>query len=686
LEKVTRRRAITLRSVMLGLLGVMSIALITPYSDYALKNSAFIGFNLPVGVVMLFFLFAVFVNGPLSKWKPAWSFSSGEMAMMLAMMLAACAVPSSGLMRYFPASLIMPFAQGGSSPDHVKMWSEMKLARWLFPTFASDSPRDWGGDPLVTGYHLRWSGDTAPPYVKWITPAIYWGVFFGGLWAALLCLASLVHRQWFENERLAFPLAQIQLGLVEQPEAGRWFNGLFNKRTFWIGFAAVFFIRFWNGMHVYWPTYVPEIPTGYNLTAMFSEAPLSYASPYVRRAEIWFAVIGVAFFLSNSVSLSLWAFPIGVAVFCMGKGVVTGEPGIKGEWDQHLGSAIAFLATIVWIGRKHFALIFRQAFRGAREGEPEGRYMSYAASFWLLMAAAGLMIGWLWLAGASVIGATVIVLLLLILFMLITRVVAETGLIYGQLLVPIYKPWQLIAHYTGSKPVGMETFYLSSLMQVSSYDFREPFPVYATHGMKVADQAVFEGGDNPKRERSTGRSILLLMFLAVAISYTLSFSSMLWTEYRFSETQDQTPTAPVNSWGTTGAQRNYVTQPSQSYFRTTKSNLQYDPLTQMGVGAGITAALAALRLRFAWWPLHPIGFLMYPTTPAQVIWFSLFLGWLVKVLTLKFGGASMYQKAKPLAVGIIVGECVAAGAWMAISLLLHWLGVSYKAIDLMAIT
>ena len=685
LERTKRPRMFTLRSVGLGLLGVAIISLLTPYSDYALKNSALIGFNLPVGVVLLFFLFAVCVNGPLSRWRPKWAFSSAEMTIMLGMILAACAVPSSGLMRYLPASLVMPFAQGGNQPEHVRMWQEMKLARWLFPGFESVDPRDWAGDPIVTGFHMRWSGTTTPPYLKWLKPAVSWGIFFGGLWTALLCLASLVHRQWFENERLPFPLAQIQLGLVEQPAAGRWFNSLFSKRAFWIGFGAIFFIRFWNGLHIYWPTYVPAIPTGYNLTAMFSETPWSYASPYVRKAEIWFVVVGVAFFLSNSVSLSLWVFPILAAIYSIVKGATTGEPGIRGEWDQHLGSCLAFLATILWVGRHHFRLVFVQAFRGARVGEPEGRYMSYAFAFWLLVGSAGLMVGWLWMAGASVVGGVVIVLMLLVLFMLITRVVAETGLIYGQLLVPIYKPWQLLAYYGGGKPVSMETFYLSSLTQVSSYDFREPFPVYATHGMKVADQTMFEDGEGVKCERSIGRKFMLLMGLAVTLSYGLSFSSLLWTEYRFATTQDQSQTAPINSWGTVGAQRNYVSTPVSAYYKPQKANLPYDPLTQVGVGAAITAFLAAMRLRFAWWPLHPIGFLMYPTTPAQVIWFSLFLGWLIKALLLKFGGSSLYQSAKPLFVGVIVGECVAAGAWLAISIVLHLLGVSYIAIDLMQI-
>src|SRR5205814_2467359 len=102
------QRAITWRSVILGLCGTCLICGLTPYNDYALNNTFLVGNNLPLGAVMLLFVFAVFVNGPLSKWAPAWAFSSGEIAIAFSMMLVGCALPSSGLMRYLPATLVTP--------------------------------------------------------------------------------------------------------------------------------------------------------------------------------------------------------------------------------------------------------------------------------------------------------------------------------------------------------------------------------------------------------------------------------------------------------------------------------------------------------------------------------------------------------------------------------------------------
>src|SRR3712207_8702116 len=51
-----------------SLLGTVLICAFTPYNDYVLRNTYIVGNNLPLGAVVLTFLLAVLVNGPLSKW------------------------------------------------------------------------------------------------------------------------------------------------------------------------------------------------------------------------------------------------------------------------------------------------------------------------------------------------------------------------------------------------------------------------------------------------------------------------------------------------------------------------------------------------------------------------------------------------------------------------------------------
>ena len=66
-----------------------------------------------------------------------------------------------------------------------------------------------------------------------------------------------------------------------------------------------------------------------------------------------------------------------------------------------------------------------------------------------------------------------------------------------------------------------------------------------------------------------------------------------------------------------------------------------------------TAALSVLRLRFVAWPLHPVGYLLAFSWPMKMIWFSLFVGWVAKVLLVRFGGVSLYRAARPVFIGLI---------------------------------
>jgi hypothetical protein len=268
------------------------------------------------------------------------------------------------------------------------------------------------------------------------------------------------------------------------------------------------------------------------------------------------------------------------------------------------------------------------------------------------------------------------------LFLVFTRIIAETGLVYGQMLFPIYTPFTLAAIYGWSKPVSVETVYMSGLLQVNYYDFREPVSVYATHGMKLTDETVLSDVDEDRRARRTGMKIVGLMALTLVIAYVVSLSSTLWTEYRYGVTLDAEQREPINAWGSGWSQMGYVLMPTNAYAKG-NYNVPYSPLGHMGAGFVITAVLGLLRLRFGWWPLHPVGFIMFPTTPAQVMWFSIFLGWLCKVLVVRFGGGSMYQNAKPIFLGLIVGDSVAAGFWLILNIILSFAGVTYRAVNIM---
>lgn len=76
----------------------------------------------------------------------------------------------------------------------------------------------------------------------------------------------------------------------------------------------------------------------------------------------------------------------------------------------------------------------------------------------------------------------------------------------------------------------------------------------------------------------------------------------------------------------------------------------------MGLGAGIMFLFTFARARLYWWPIHSLGFMMGSSYAAHMLWVSAFLGWLTKVVTLKFGGGRSLRVARNFFIGVILAE------------------------------
>jgi hypothetical protein len=88
------------------------------------------------------------------------------------------------------------------------------------------------------------------------------------------------------------------------------------------------------------------------------------------------------------------------------------------------------------------------------------------------------------------------------------------------------------------------------------------------------------------------------------------------------------------------------------------------------MGAGMALLLTLACLTFPKWPLHPIGLVMVGFYYADVGWASILIGWGAKNLILRYGGASIYKRLRPLFIGLIMGEVFTAVIWAIVPVLL----------------
>jgi len=87
------------------------------------------------------------------------------------------------------------------------------------------------------------------------------------------------------------------------------------------------------------------------------------------------------------------------------------------------------------------------------------------------------------------------------------------------------------------------------------------------------------------------------------------------------------------------------------------------------VGGVTTVFLGLMRLRFLWWPFHPLGYLLSNSIPQAMGTFPFLIAWVLKSLVVRYGGLRLYRKTIPLAIGLIVGDLLNSSLWSIISLI-----------------
>ncbi|MGQ9525776.1 MAG: DUF6784 domain-containing protein, partial [Armatimonadota bacterium] len=99
-----------------------------------------------------------------------------------------------------------------------------------------------------------------------------------------------------------------------------------------------------------------------------------------------------------------------------------------------------------------------------------------------------------------------------------------------------------------------------------------------------------------------------------------------------------------------------------------KPNIQ--ALTAMGIGFVFTFMLMTLRMRFYWWPFHPVGYAVSSSWSLHIMWLPLLIAWAVKLLILRYGGLKTYMQWLPFFYGLILGEFVVGSLWTIIGIVL----------------
>lgn len=653
-----RERGVTIRVVILCLALAVILGYLIPIIDYKVFNTFLGATHLPPGALGALLVLVLVVNPLLRLISDKLAFSRNETLTVYITCLFSSLIPGHGAENLALPVTIAPFYL--ATPENKWLnWLTPYLPPWLSP--ALDPQTGAYNKAIVDGWFNGLRPGEAIPWGAWLLPLVVWGSLIMAIYIMLACLSVMLRAQWAENEALAFPLLRLPLIMTEDMDRGDEYSTVgrfFRNPLMWVGFGIAAFIQLQRGLNLYFPD-VPTFPLELNLNALFTEAPWNQIG-WVP-INIYPIAVGITYLLTSEVSFSLWFFFLFMKMQMMGAyylGFMPGTlpdatnafPGKMFQGFQVGGAYLTYVAIVLWTGREHFAHILRRAFRriGPRSAERE-EALSYPVAFWGFALAFVYLVGVSLLAGVRFDIALALWVSYIVLAIGLTRVAVEGGMLF---LLHDIMPLGAIAKLLNSGP----TTWLTTQSGIVPASFLQAGLVYHMRGFSMP--SFVQGFKLAHDHKIPARPLLALIAAVVTISLGMS----LWMVIRLG--YDNGGMSLGSNW----SHGHLAVRPVTFIDSVTKSgnNSPVSNWLSLLAGALLTYGMMLARSRFAGFPFHPIGYLMCLTFAAHMFWFSIFLGWLCKILITRFCSHDAYRKLIPAFLGMALGDVTMILFWLLI--------------------
>ena len=624
---------LTPRVLILGAVLAVFIAIWTPHTNYVMHGPRLTLSHISIAALVSFLMVIFCMQIPLRRWRPAQAFTASELAVLFVFCLVSSTIPGKAFVDYFIGILASPYYY--VTPEN--RWADTffpHLPGWLVV-------RDDLG--AATGFY-EGAGQNIILWVEWIVPLFWWMCMLAALFVVMACISVIFRKQWVEHERLSFPAVQIPSMLIRETTRGGLIPGLVTNRYFQVGFGITFALLAWNCLS-YFGTF-PAIPVG---AAFRTEIQLA---PSVPPTQVQFNLFMMcfAYFADLKVLFSIWFFhllalleisllnQLGVSA----SGVAGGSQFIVKT--EHFGGFWVFVLWGIWIGRNHLKAVWRKALGSAPEVDDSMELLSYRTAALGLAAGLCYLLFWLNSMGMSIDVAILFLLITLALYVGVTRIVAETGLVFLDL--PVNSNEMTVA-VIGSSNLSPSNLTSLGLTHAISHNHRGIGLSSLIHGVKAS-----EGFARSRKGLFAAVCVLLALTFIVTNGYTIYAGATGTGAHDF---------APLRA-------DNFYDQLA-TWFNNPYT-LSYEEIYFLLLGAVITCGLLFMQYHFAGWPFHPIGYIV---AYADIINFeitSIFMIWLIKVLLLRLGGFDMYRRMQPAVIGVLLGY--AAGVTLSLAVDVIW--------------
>jgi len=525
-------------------------------------------------------------------------------------------------------------------------------------------------DEFRIGFDTREGLRQRIPWLVWAKPLGLWMIFIAAVYMMFYSVSSLVYDSWARREKLVFPLARLPEDLMhaEGSPPGS-LPAMFRKPLFWIGFGIVFLLLSYNGAcRAGWIPGMVPLKQGLDVALLrkmlqntiFKGIADAGSSSLI--LFVTFTTVGIGFLLPLDISRSLWMYYLAalamlmVAIWCA---VAASCTAFRSDFTMDnsfitslgAGALLTFSATCLGKLVKDRWATTREQMPGRRGLPLAGCFiqnLGYAGLFFLISVVTALS----WFAwsridifwGMAFLGVVILVTVGLM------RVVAEGGVHWFQIHTG---PFHLARLVGGVKVVPAAVIApLMAIYSVLFLDIKTFMAPAVLNSYKMQDET-----------RASRRMFHLIVIVCIVVTIVVACVGMLYLTYEIGANRG-------SSWFWTTGPQSVMDRTQRIVSDSLGKTGQYNWIFYL-IGAGWVALSIFMRRRFFWW-LHPIGLVMLANPLMRALWFSFFLGWLCKKITVKYGGRHMFARMRPLFIGLILGEVLAVFLWMLLS---QWLGI-----------
>lgn len=621
-ETDAQDRGITFRSMIIGFIAIIPGVFWGVYGD-VVSQTDLTSTSLMMPPVLIITALLL-INGLIKRIRPKSALTQTELITIYAMLTVSVILSGMGMLQFLCTTLgaVPHFA----TPENQMMGYMDRVPHFILPKLGAIDGFYKGGEPI--------------PWSAWKWPLIAWSGFLFAMLFSMMCINTIVRKQWTDRERLTFPIVQLPLEMTNPK------TPFFQNKVMWMGFLLAAALESMNSLSFLYPSFPYIQLKAMDLSPGFTTAPWNAIGYFP--TTFYPLAIGLGFVLSTEVSFSCWFFYLltkleNVLVAAIGwkaaGGTMSSPPYLA---QQGAGAFIGITLVVIYLARHHLKDVFVKAFKGSSEVDDSDEPMSYATAVSGLLIGFMLMVVFCTIVGMSPWVAAAYLTVYLVFATTITRLRAEAGPAWT--MGPDMDAMQTVIQPIGSGALSKQTMVALAYLNWFSIEMRCcPMPVQM-EGMKMAQTS-----------RIRQRVMTIVMLSAIVVGIAVGFWACLAVWYKFGA-----GSAKVEPWRTWMGKApfdritGYMANPTRP---------DLEGVMAMIFGAGFTFFLSYMRSRFIWFPFHPAGYVLANTGTMYWLWCPFFIAWMCKVIITKYGGIKGYRTALPFFLGLILGDYITSSLW-----------------------